>query len=169
MPAKMCLGMMPTRSVRGNAGPGTVGCRTRAPTAVPPRAGFGTVATGWHATSARATANAAARSLLRKMRYHPDVGHRADQERHDQDPCRPVDLALETATRAVATAQPITAAADGAAKTRRLGRLDQDARGEKHGEHSLRNDQGVLELGHGTRRFYLARLGPRSRPSRSVR
>src|SRR5438094_8291982 len=109
-----------------NSGLSTVGCPTRASTAVPPRAGFGTVATGWHATSARATANAAARSLLRKMRYHPDVGHRADQERHHQDSCRPVDLALETATRAAATAEPITAAAADAAMTRHPATLDLD-------------------------------------------
>src|SRR5438477_12142827 len=93
-----------------NSGLSTVGCPTRASTAVPPRAGFGTVATGWHATSARATANAAARSLLRKMRYHPDVGHRADQERHDQDSCRAVDIARDNATSAVGTAHAVSAA-----------------------------------------------------------
>src|SRR2546423_12038049 len=97
-----------------NSGLSTVGWPTNASTAVPPRAGFGTVATGWHATSARAAANAAAKRLRLEMRRHPDVGDGADQETDDQDPRRPVDLALEAAPRAVPAAKTVPAAADGA-------------------------------------------------------
>src|SRR2546426_2269308 len=103
-------------SLVSKSGLSTVGCPTRASTAVPPRAGFGTVATGWHPASARAAANAAARNLRLEMRRHPDVGDGADQEAGDQDPRRPVDLALEAAPRAVPAAQPVPAASDGAAE-----------------------------------------------------
>src|SRR5437016_14192078 len=99
-----------------NSGLSTVGCPTSASTAVPPRAGFGTVATGWHATSARAAANAAAKRLRLEMRRHPDVGDGTDQETGDQDPRRPVDLAFEAAPRAVPAAKTVPAPADGATK-----------------------------------------------------
>src|SRR5947199_7190243 len=103
-------------AVVSNRGLSTVGWRTNAATAVPPRAGLGTVATGWHATSARAAANAAAKRLRLEMRRHPDVGDGADQETDDQDPRRPVDLALEAAPRAVPAAKTVPAAADRATK-----------------------------------------------------
>src|SRR5207245_6321156 len=89
-----------------NSGLSTVGCPTSASTAVPPRAGFGTVATGWHAVSARAAATAATATTLRlEMSCHPDVGDGARKESHDQDPRRPVDLALQAAPRAVTAAE----------------------------------------------------------------
>src|ERR1041384_121878 len=88
-----------------NSGLRTVAWPTSASTAVPPRAGFGTVATGWHPTSARAAANAAAADLRPRMRRHPDVRDRADEKAGDQDPGGPVDLPLETASRPVAAAQ----------------------------------------------------------------
>src|SRR2546421_1927429 len=99
-----------------NSGLSTVGCPTSASTAVPPRAGFGTVATGWHAVSPRAAANATAKNLRLEMRCHPDVGDGADQESGHEDPRRPVDLALEAAPRAVSAAKTVPAAADGAAE-----------------------------------------------------
>src|SRR6266571_4946988 len=96
-------------SLDSNSGLRTVAWPTSASTAVPPRAGFGTVATGWHPTSARAAANAAAADL--RMPAHPDVGDRADEEAPDEDPRRPVDLPLEAAPCAVAAAQARVAAA----------------------------------------------------------
>src|SRR2546430_16794266 len=101
------------------------------PTGVPPGAGFGTAAPGWHPQTASTAANAAGKSLLRKMRYHPDVGDRADKKRSHQDPAGPVDLALQAAPRAVATAESVAAAADGAAEAPCLRRLDQQA-GHRH-------------------------------------
>src|ERR1700682_5948667 len=90
---------------------------TSASTAVPPRAGFGTVATGWHPPSARATvASAAANSRLLEMGSHPDEGQRADQEGGGEHPGRPVDLALEPAAGVIPAAAPITATADGSAE-----------------------------------------------------
>src|SRR5689334_16240019 len=77
-------------------------CPTSASIAVPPRAGFGTVATGWHPASARTAAIAAAAPLGPGMRRHPDVGDRADEEAADEHPGRPVDLALKAAARAIA-------------------------------------------------------------------
>src|SRR6266581_6786737 len=147
-------------SLASKSGLSTVGWPTSASTAVPPRAGFGTVATGWHPQTASTAANAAGKSLLRKMRYHPDVGDRADKKRSHQDPAGPVDLALQAAPRAVATAEPVAAAADGAAEARCLRRLDEHAGHQQHGEHSLGDDEGVLELSHRSRRFYPGRLGP---------
>src|SRR5438552_18565477 len=96
-----------------NSGLSTVGCPTRASTAVPPRAGFGTVATGWHATRARAAANAAAKRLRREMRRHRDVRGGADQETDDQDRRRPAGRALEAAPRASTAARTAPAAAAG--------------------------------------------------------
>src|SRR6266571_6434786 len=132
---------------------------TSASTAVPPRAGFGTVATGWHATSARSAANAASVSLD-EMRRHPNVGHRADQEGRDEDPRGPVDLTLEAAPRAITSAQTVAAAANRPAETRRLGCLDQHSGDQEDRKDGLRYDQRVLQLCHGTPRFYRAELGP---------
>src|SRR6266511_4758177 len=83
------LSLDSNRGFRMVAGP------TSASTAVPPRAGLGTVATGWHPPRARTAANAAAAPLLRQMRRNPDVGNRADEKTGDQDPGRPVDLPFE--------------------------------------------------------------------------
>src|SRR5437879_4841504 len=156
-----------------NSGLSTDGWPTSASTAVPPRAGLGTVATGWHPASARTAANAATKSLPREMRRHPDVGYRADEERDDQDPGGPVDLAPEAAPGAVPAAEPGVAAADRPAEARRLGCLNQHAGHEEDREHGLRDDERVLELSHGTRRFYPrpprkpigTRTGSRSPPS----
>src|SRR6266702_6622049 len=137
-----------------NSGLSTVAWPTSASTAVPPRAGFGTVATGWHATSARTAANAAAADL--RMRRHPDVGDRADEEAHDEDPRGPVDLPLEAAPRAVAAAQAGVPAANRAAEARGLRRLNQHPRSETHGEDRPRDAERVLKPIHRTRRFYLA-------------
>src|SRR6266851_10229 len=111
-----------TDSKSGLSGPATP---TSASTAVPPRAGFGTVATGWHAPRATIAAIAATRNRLPVMGFQVDVGDRADQERHDQDPRRPVDLALETPAGAVPAAQPAVPTTDRSAESRRLGRLDE--------------------------------------------
>src|SRR5689334_3167623 len=92
--------------------------------------------------------------LTGEMRRHPDVGDRADEERGDQDPRGPVDLALEPAPGAIPAAEPVAAAADRPAEARRLGCLYQHAGHQEHREHGLRDDQRVLELSHGTGRFY---------------
>src|SRR5437667_9331903 len=122
------------------SGLSTVACPTRASTAVPPRAGFGTVATGWHPASARAAANAAAISDLLEMSRHPDIGDRADEKGADQDPRRPVDLAFETASRAVSAAQSRVPAANRPAEAGRFRRLDQNPRHQQHRKHCLRDD-----------------------------
>src|ERR1041385_4766144 len=92
-------------SLVSNRGFRTVAWPTSASTAVPPRAGFGTVATGWHPTSARTAANAAAADLRPRMRRHPDVRDRADEKARHQDPRGPVELPLQTPSRPVAPAQ----------------------------------------------------------------
>src|SRR6266436_8573676 len=151
-----------------NSGLRTVGCPTSASTAVPPRAGFGTVATGWHAVSARAAAPAAAKKLRLEMRCHPDVSDGARKESRDEDPRRPVDLALQAAPRAVTAAEPVpAAAADRPAEARCLRCLDQDPGHQEHRDHGLGDDQSVLELGHWTRRVYL-RNAARPKSSRTV-
>src|SRR5947199_199718 len=109
-------------SFDSKSGLSTVAWPTSASTAVPPRAGFGTVATGWHPMRARTAANAAAARLLSRMRRHPDVGDRADQEAGHEYPRRPVDLPLQAASRPVAAAQPVATTADCASRPRRLGR-----------------------------------------------
>src|SRR5436309_1799988 len=103
-------------SLVSNSGFSTVACPISASTAVPPRAGLGTVATGWQPASARAAANAAAIMGLMEMSRHPDVGDRADHERDNEHPGRPVDLALEAAARAVSAAEPGVSTADRAAQ-----------------------------------------------------
>src|SRR5579864_779857 len=91
----------------------TVAAPTRASTAVPPRAGFGTVATGWHATRVNAAAKAAAVRRLREiMCPHVRQYDRAHQERRRQHPGRPVDLALQPASCPVASAKAVPPAAD---------------------------------------------------------
>src|SRR5256885_14154935 len=137
-------------SFDSKSGLSTVAWPTSASTAVPPRAGFGTVATGWHPPRARAAANAAAARLLRRMRRHPDVGDRADQEAGDQDPRRPVDLPLEAAARPVAAAKSGVAAADRASQPRRLGRLGENAQHQQQRKDGLRDDQRVSDLVHGS-------------------
>src|SRR5689334_13062218 len=99
----------------GFSGPGEP---TSASTAVPPLAGFGSVAMGWqaatHSTARRPSAAPATRvkrEPLLELR-HPDVGDRADEEREDDDPGGPVDLALEAAARPVSTAQTIATTTD---------------------------------------------------------
>src|SRR5437867_10562105 len=92
-----------------NSGLRTVAWPTSASTAVPLRAGFGTVATGWHPPSARAAASAAAAYLPFEMRRHPDVGDRTDQEAGDQDPGGPVDLTFQASSRAVTAAKAAVA------------------------------------------------------------
>src|SRR5260370_41594344 len=71
---------------------------TSASTAVPPRAGFGTVATGWQPTRTTTAASAAVTSRLSEItgsqRGEED---RAHEEGDGQDPGRPGDLALQPA------------------------------------------------------------------------
>src|ERR1700716_2030502 len=94
-------------STDSKSGLRTPAAPTSASTAVPPRAGFGTVATGWHPTRARATAApAAVSSRLLEMGSHPDEGQRADQEGGGEHPRRPVDLALEPAAGGIPAAAP---------------------------------------------------------------
>src|ERR1700682_2952691 len=129
---------------------------TSASTAVPPRAGLGTVAPGWHPTSANDTAaHAAARICLLEMGSYPDEGQRANQERGDKNPRRPVDLALQAATGAIPAAAAPIASTDRATKARRLRCLYQHARHQQQREHCLRDGEPVLDVSHGTRRFYL--------------
>src|SRR5487761_161854 len=103
-----------------NRGLRTPGAPTSASTAVPPRAGFGAVATGWQPMSTTAaSATAAASRLLRmcgQIVGDPDVGDRTSEEGGDEDPRRPVDLTLEAAAGPIAPAEAAVAAADGAAK-----------------------------------------------------
>src|SRR5215475_10546221 len=78
------------------------GVPTSASTAVPPFAGFGTVAIGWHpyvssAESARTEIPAMRVIRLLDIGRDPDVGHRGDQKGDRDDPGRPVDLALQAA------------------------------------------------------------------------
>src|SRR5258708_38421652 len=83
-------------SIDSKSGLSTPAAPTSASTAVPPRAAFGTVATGWHPTRARTTAAAAAGdSRLREMGSHPDEGQRADQEGGGEHPGRPGDPARQ--------------------------------------------------------------------------
>src|SRR5216684_5916765 len=100
----MTLSTSRVLSTDSKSGFSTPAAPTRASTAVPPRAGFGTVATGWHPTSATTTAASAAMrcrlpEITGSQRGEDD---RAHEEGDDQDPCRPVDLALEAAAGPVA-------------------------------------------------------------------
>src|SRR5579859_1177552 len=86
---------------------------TSASTAVPPRAGFGTVATGWHAMSVNAAVKAAAASRLREIvGSHVRQRDRADKEGRGQDPRGPVDLTFQAPAGAIATADAVPAPAD---------------------------------------------------------
>src|SRR5438270_8026482 len=132
------------------------GVPTSASTAVPPLAGFGTVAIGWHAlTSSSAIPSTEIPAAfprdsgLLEMRRDPDVAHRRDEEGHRDDPRRPVDLALEPAPGPVATAQAVAAAADRPTEAGGLRRLDQYAGHENHGQDDLDDDKRVLDVGHG--------------------
>src|ERR1700687_827455 len=94
-------------STDSNRGLSTPAAPTNASTAVPPRAGFGTVATGWHPARARATAApAAVNSRLLEMGSHPDEGQRAHEEGGAEHPRRPVDLALQPAAGAARGTAP---------------------------------------------------------------
>src|SRR3982751_5816496 len=94
------------------------GVPTSASTAVPPFAGLGTVAIGWHALrSNRAIPSTEIPAAfpraggLFEMRRDPDVGDGRDEEGDGDHPGRPVDLALEAAARPVAAAEAVAAAA----------------------------------------------------------
>src|ERR1700688_2311003 len=137
-------------STVSNSGFSTPAAPTSASTAVPPPAGCGTVATGVQATSANTTAAIAAVTCrLLEMGSHPDEGQRADKEGGDEDPGRPVDLALQAATRAIPAAEPAVASADRSSEARCLRRLDEDARREEEGQDGLRDDERLLNLSHG--------------------
>src|SRR6202165_2782206 len=154
-------------STDSNRGCSTPAPPTRASTAVPPRAGFGTVATGWHPARARATAApAAVNSRLLEMGSHPDEGQRADEEGGAEHPRRPVDLALEPAAGAIPAAAPIAATTNRSAEARGLWRLDEDARHQEDRKNGLRDDERLLDLSHWTRRFYLR---ARPKPTQSAR
>src|ERR1700682_1928758 len=149
-------------STDSNRGLSTPAAPTNASTAVPPRAGFGTVATGWHPARARATAApAAVNSRLLEMGSHPDEGQRADQEGGGEHPRGPVDLALQATAGAIPAAAAVAPSADRSAQARGLRRLDQDARHQEDRENGLRDDERLLDLSHGTRRFYPGRVRPR--------
>src|SRR5579864_7900291 len=127
-----------------NSGFNTVAEPTSASTAVPPRAGFGTVATGWHATSVNAAAKAAAVRRLREiMCPHVGQGDRAHQERRRQDPRRPVDLALEPASSPIASAKAVPPAADRPSEARCLGGLDEHAGDQQDRKDGLDDDQSI--------------------------
>src|SRR5712664_578288 len=147
----MTLSTSRALSSASNSGFSTPARPTSASTAVPPRAGLGTVATGWHATSATSTmpATRSRRNDLLRMSRHPDVAQRAQKKRDRQHPRGPVDLPLQPAAGAVPAAQPVTAAADGAAEPGRLRRLEQNAGHQQDGQHDLDDDQRVLDLRHG--------------------
>src|SRR4029077_17422571 len=154
----MTLSTSRVLSTDSKSGFRTPAAPTSASMAVPPRAGFGTVATGWHAT--RATTIAAIAAMCCRL---PEItgsqrgeDDRAQEECNDQDPGGPVDLALEAAAGAIATARSVTASPDRSAKARRLRRLDQDARHQEDREDGLRDDERRDDLSHGTSRFYLA-------------
>src|ERR1700693_3535605 len=86
---------------------------TSASTAVPPRAGLGTVATGWHPTRTTTAPNAAvSRRLSEITGSQRGENDRAHEEGDDQDPCGPVDLALETPASAISAAGPVAATAN---------------------------------------------------------
>src|SRR5487761_1028842 len=103
-----------------NRGFSTPGAPTSASTAVPPRLGFGAVATGWQPMSTTAASAAEAARRLTRMSSQPigdpDVGDRGDQEGGGEHPRGPVDLTLEAPARPVPAAESPIAAADGATK-----------------------------------------------------
>src|SRR6266571_1848264 len=132
-----------------NSGFSTPACPTSASMAVPPRAGFGAVATGTQLTSATAISVVAPARNLLAMSLHPDIGHRADEERGHQHPRGPVNLALEAATRAVPTAESVTtAAADGSPEPAGFRCLDQYAGHEQNGENHFDDDECFCDVNH---------------------
>src|SRR5713226_4127555 len=151
----MTLSTSRVLSTVSKSGFSTLAPPTNASTAVPPRAGLGTVATGWHPISTSTSAAAPVANRLREMRSHPDERERADQEGGDQHPGGPVDLALEATAGAIPTARSVAAPADCPPKSRCLGRLDQHAGHEKDREDGLCDDERLLDLSHWTGRFYL--------------
>src|ERR1700730_18331139 len=120
-----------------NNGLRTPDAPTSASTAVPPRAGFGAVATGWHASSTTAAATMAAARRLLRMSRHPDVGQGAHQEPRSEDPGRPVDLPLETAAGSIPSAESTVSAADRPAQSTGLRRLNEHSRHQEDGEDGL--------------------------------
>src|SRR5258707_8502238 len=145
----MRLSMSRAESLTSNSGLRTPGWPTSASTAVPPRAGLGTVATGWQAARASAAATAAVTRRLRELMgldVREDDG--AHQERGGKDPGRPVDLPLQPAAGAVPPAPPIATPADGAAPTRGPRRLDEDAGGQQDRQHDLPYDHRVGDPPH---------------------
>src|SRR5260370_17716457 len=84
--------------------------RTSASTAVPPRAGFGAVATGWHATSATSTIppTRSRRTDLLRMSRPPAVAQRAEQQRDREHPRAPLHPALPPPSRAATAPPPST-------------------------------------------------------------
>src|SRR5919108_1416014 len=133
-----------------NSGLSAPGVPINASTAVPPLAALGTVAMGWQAPAAVAASRTATKTKpLREVLPDPDVGNRADKECRDDHPGGPVDLALEPPARAVAAAEAVAAAADGAPEAGRLRGLHQHAGHQQDGEHHLDDDESVLDPIHG--------------------
>src|SRR3989442_3944712 len=117
-----------------NSGLRTPGAPTKASTAVPPRAGLGAVATGWHpmTNATVAIAAAAARRLL-EMSPHPYVGQRAHQEGNDQDPGRPVNLPFESAAGSIPAPPPPPTPPRRATQAGRPGGLPPHPHRHRHG------------------------------------
>src|SRR5712691_3222740 len=162
----MTLSTSRVLSTVSKSGLSTVALPTNASTAVPPRAGLGTVATGWHPINTTTSAAAPAESRLREMRSHPDERERADQECGDKDPGGPVDLSLETSAGPIPAAGSVAASPYRPPKARCLGCLDQHAGHEKDREDGLSDDQRLLDLSHLTSRFYLRPDGSEARLDR---
>src|SRR5207237_10689299 len=78
----------------------------------------------------------------------PDVGERDEEEGHDQDPGRPVDLPFQATSRPVAAAEPAIAAADAAAEAGRLRRLDEDAPHQQGRNDQLHDHERSFDLVH---------------------
>src|SRR5260370_16703894 len=105
----MMLSTSRVLSTDSKSGFRTPAAPTSASTAVPPRAGFGTVATGWHPTSATTIAAIAATrgrlpEITGSQRGEDD---RAHHERNDQAPGRPLDLPLQSAPPAIPPPLPV--------------------------------------------------------------
>src|SRR4029077_20555068 len=149
----MTLSTSRALSSASNSGLSAPAWPTSASTAVPPRAGLGTVATGWHATRVNVAAIAATKAcrLREVMRLYVSEDDRADQEGGGQDPRRPVDLSLEAATGAVTAAKPVATTADGAAQPGGLGGLDEHAGHQEPREDHLGQDERVVDLLHFSR------------------
>src|ERR1700686_3855677 len=104
-------------STDSKSGLRTPAAPTSASTAVPPRAGFGTVATGWQPRRTTTAASAAvSRRLSEITGSQRGEDDRTHEEGNDQDPGRPVDLALQAAACPIPAAAPVAATADRAAE-----------------------------------------------------